>query len=512
MRKKLAVLLAGLMVFSTLAGCGQKDTQGTPANSEAISGTETVGGTENGWDGEVSHVIMTYLTLGTTPTDLEKVQTAINEKTVKEIGVEIELKPVSAFDAFSQFPTWLQTGERIDLMNPLLQDLNTYVNTGLIEPLTDLIAENAPYIQKLTDEGYTFASNNTIDGEIYSLMPIPNVTGVGGGFVIETKYLDEIGVTIDADKTYSMDDLTDIFAKIKAIHPEMYPSGVVTTGRTDSQFSYATGVCDPLGAKTYTGVLMGTDSTTIENMFESDEYYTYLKYLREWYEAGYTYPDAATTDSSNVALVASGVSCGYLMVSAPVQATADQTIIRLTELYQSSQGMGGWVIPITAEEPEAAMRFMNLMYEDVDLANLLQWGIEGEHYVVLDESRNLIGFPEGVDATTSGYYNTLGLYGDCRDIYVWDENNDQEANDAYSAEAMKNPSQGVGMIYNPSEEMTTKITALAAVAAQYIPALESGSVDLDTYYPEFIDALKKAGIEDVMEEKQEQFDAWYTAK
>ena len=50
MRKKLAVLLAGLMVFSTLAGCGQKDTQWTPANSEAVSGTETVGDTENGGD------------------------------------------------------------------------------------------------------------------------------------------------------------------------------------------------------------------------------------------------------------------------------------------------------------------------------------------------------------------------------------------------------------------------------------------------------------------------------
>ena len=53
--------------------------------------------------------------------------------------------------------------------------------------------------------------------------------------------------------------------------------------------------------------------------------------------------------------------------------------------------------------------------------------------------------------------------------------------------------------------MTNEITALAAVAAQYVPALESGSVDLDTYYPQFIQAMKDAGIDAVIADKQAQF-------
>ena len=55
------------------------------------------------WTGEVDHVVMTYLTLGVTPPDLQMVQDALNERTVKEIGVEVEIKPISAYDSISQF-------------------------------------------------------------------------------------------------------------------------------------------------------------------------------------------------------------------------------------------------------------------------------------------------------------------------------------------------------------------------------------------------------------------------
>ena len=155
------------------------------------------------WSGDVDHIVMTYMTLGTTPTDLQMVQDALNERSTKEIGVEVELKPVSAYDAMSQFTTWLGTGERFDLMFPLLQDLNSYIDQGLIEPITDLIKENAPYIQQMTDEGWTFASNNTVDGEIWSVLQIPNVTGSGGGFKVKKELVDETDWEFDPEKIYT---------------------------------------------------------------------------------------------------------------------------------------------------------------------------------------------------------------------------------------------------------------------------------------------------------------------
>ena len=494
-KKAAAVLLCTATALSVLAGCS---TQTEPEQSG--SETENTSGTD--------HIVVTYLTLGQTPADLQEIQDALNERSVKDIGVEVEFKPVSAYDAMSQFTTWLATGERYDLMMPLLQDLNTYKEQGLIQPLTDLIAENAPYIQQMTDEGWTYASNNTMDGEIWSVMAVPNVTGSGGGFVVKKQYVDETDWAYDENKVYTLDELGELFAAIKENHPDMYPCG--QTGATAS-YGYV-GMFDAMGGDQATGVLMDTESTEIVNLYETDEYRDYLQHMRDWNLAGYIYPDAAVTDSSQEELVDSGVAAGYFMVSAPVQADDSEYMIRLTEVFQPTQAMGGWVVPNTAEEPEAAVRFLNYVWENPDIANLIQWGIEGEHYVVLDEEKNLIGFPEGKDATNSGYYNTLGLWGDTREVYVWSESQSQEKNDAYTEEAMNNPMKDIGVLYSPSAEASTKIAAITAVVEQYQPSLETGSVDLDQYYEEFINALKAAGVDDVIAEKQEQLDAFLKGK
>ena len=459
---------------------------------------------------EPDHIVVTFLTLGATPPDLVKVQDKVNEKTIPQINVEVEFKAVSAYDAFALFPTWVSTGgERIDLMLPLLQDIRSYVDQQLLLPLDDLIAENAPHLTALMEEGQPIVSNSIFDGEVYAVTTVPNMYGQGGGFVVGEKYIEETGFDYDPSRVYTLDDLTGLFAAIKEKHPEMYPCGVVTTGKTNSEFAYASDAIDSLGgAPTYTGVLMGADSTTIVDMYESEEYQNYLRHLREWNLAGYIHPDAATMEGSVDSLKAAGVTAGYFMVSAPVQRKEGDVIIRLSEPYQCSAGAGGWVIPFRAVEPAAAMRFLDLVWSDSDLANLIQWGIEGEHYVMLDKDTEYIGFPEGVTATNSGYYITLGVWGDTRKIYSFSASNNQAENDAYTEEASKRQTQGIGISFN-MENVTNEVAALSAVVAQYVPTLESGSVDLEMYYPQFIQALKTAGIDTVLAEKQAQFNEQY---
>ena len=458
---------------------------------------------------DVKHIIVTYDTLGITPADLGKVQDAVNARTIPEIGVEVEFKAVSAYDAFALFPTWIGTGERVDLMMPLLQDLRTYADQGMILPLDDLIAENAPHLTELIAQFPAITGNNIIDGETYAVLTVPNLTGQGGGYIIGQQFVDEVDWEYDPARVYTFEELDELFALIKEKHPDIYPCGVVTAGKTGSEFAYSHGAYDTLsGSPNYSGVLMGTDSTTFVDLFETEEYQEYINYLRNWYKARYIHPDSATMDGSVTSLKNAGVTAGYFMVSAPIQRGENDYIIRLSEPYTCSAGAGGWVIPITAKEPEAAIRFLDLVWSDADLANLIQWGIEGEHYVMQDENIGYIVFPEGIDATTSGYYNTLGLWGDTRKIYIWTPTSAQADNDAYSAEALQNCTQGIGISYSMTN-VTNEIAALSAVIAQYVPALESGSVDVDVYYPKFIEALKAAGIDSVIADKQAQFDAQY---
>lgn len=513
MKKHALSMIIALLLLLSLAACSSNPGNQTNEPGNIVqSGTGNSSGenTGEGWAGEVSHIVVTYDTLGTTPPDLQKIQDAVNARTVNEIGVEVEFRAVSAYDAMSLFPTWLATGERIDLMMPLLQDLRTYVDQGLVEPLDDLIADNAPYISQLIEEGQPLISSNIVDGKAYAITVVPNIVGNNGAFIATKELVDEVNWEYDPEKIYTYDELGELFALIKEAHPDMYPCGVVSTGRTASEFGYAvTTEYDSIaGSPSYTGVLMGADSTTVVDLFETEEYKSYIEHLRMWNLAGYIHPDASTTDATVNSMQDAGVSAGYFMVGAPVQADEKDYIINLGPKYQASAGMGGWVIPMTAEEPEAAIRFLDLVWKDKELMNLIQWGIEGEHYVTLDKDIGLIGFPDGVEASTSPYYNSLGLWGDGRYIYIWTPTVTQADNDAYSAEAQQNQTQGIGIGYS-NANVVNEVTALSAVVAQYIPALESGSVDLDVYYPEFIQALKDAGIDAVIADKQAQFDAQY---
>ena len=112
-KKLLSLLLAAIMLLSVV-----------PFRSSASAADD------------VKHIIVTYDTLGITPADLGKVQDAVNARTIPEIGVEVEFKAVSAYDAFALFPTWIGTGERVDLMMPLLQDLRTYADQDRAPPRT----------------------------------------------------------------------------------------------------------------------------------------------------------------------------------------------------------------------------------------------------------------------------------------------------------------------------------------------------------------------------------------
>lgn len=511
MKRYLTVLLAGFIIPGLLGGCGSKTETDNITENTLKDESDSVSDID-GWDGEVSHIVMTYLTMGITPADIDEVLAAVNEVTIPAIGVEVEFKVISAYDTFSQYTLWIGSGEQIDLMSLEYQDIISYASQGLINPIDDLLEANAPYILDCITQGYPLTDASYIDGEAYGITCVKSMYGHSGGYFILKEYVDAAGLSYDEDTIYSLDDLTDLFAAVKEIYPDLYPAGQITKGITTTTFGYYNGIYDPLGSDTTSGVIMGTDSTKVVNLYATDEYYDYLKHVREWYLKGYMYPDSATTDTSRLELTRSKVIGGYALTSRPgmkeaLEGEAGGELVCLTtsEVHCASQTSlaGFWTVPITCADPDAAMRLLNMMYEDHDLTNLIRFGIEGKHYVMVDKEQNLIAFPDGMNEDTSGYYNTIPPGGDFRYTYTWSIDNAQD----YTAKAMSNTTAGYGFAYSNADK-TTQITAVREVLSLYLPALESGSVDLDIYYPEFIDALENAGINDVIADKQAHFDAW----
>jgi len=247
------------------------------------------------------------------------------------------------------------------------------------------------------------------------------------------------------------------------------------------------------------------------------KYQKYLETVRGWYNAGLIKQDAATTDATeagsmtndpeNCLLQFNDLDLG-LIENYELQAGKDITVLLLEEPYTAATTPSGqcyWTIPVTAAHPEAAMRFLNLMYTDSYVGNTISYGVEGVNYEFVNDEKTAI--ERNYD---EGYYFSLGLC-ICGETEMWSEGVKSEERvqmEAWKAEtAAANKTKGFGFCYDGTN-MTNQITAIDAVVAEYVPALETGSVDLDTVYAEFIDKLKTNGIEDVIADKQQQFDTW----
>ena len=115
---------------------------------------------------------------------------------------------------------------------------------------------------------------------------------------------------------------------------------------------------------------------------------------------------------------------------------------------------------------------------------------------------------------TEAYYVALGLYGYnglCAVVGPYDAEL-YARYDAWEATGASNPTKGFGFCYQPDDNMTMLITAIDAVMAEYRAALETGSADVDKVYPEFIAKLKANGIDQVIADKQAQFNTWLAGK
>lgn len=496
----LSVLL--LLSMAVLTSCGE--------HAEEKQETEFVVSEK-----EADRVIMTLQTLDSSRLDdLDEVMEAVNAITIPEIGVEVVPRVIDSLEAFSQYSLWISNEETVDLMMLNYQDITAYTSRGMLLPLDQLLLEEAPDISYIMEEeGYALTEGAVIQDVTYGVATVPDGVGSGGGIWIPERYLKEAQISYNPEHVYSMDEIGAILKCLKELYPEKYPLGQITSGNAYSTMSYYRRIGDGLGSDGSTGILL-EEGNRIGNLYATDEYYDFLMHLREWYLAGYIYPDAAFTDANLAEIISSGIVMSYPLASMPGMGLEDAfgeeaVCLRTTDVISGAQytKAGFWTIPITSRNPEAAMRFLNMMYGDARISNLIFCGIEGKHYVVTDRENRLIQFPEGQSNATVGYYNPLGLYGDMRKNYSQGTAELRKAQQEYSKEGQSHPAGVRGFIYSTTN-VDKEINSVQKVLQKYFPILESGSVDLNVYYPEFLRELELAGIDKIIADKQAQFDEW----
>ena len=459
-------------------------------------------------------LIVTYLTMSYSRLDgLQRIQNAINAIVRDEAGVEIELLAEDSQASFIDYPLWLSQGKRIDLMMLNYQDIQSYVKQGQLLALDGLIEQHGFGIQAIVDSGYDLTSGTTVGGSVYGLSVASDGGGIGGGLWITRRCLEEAGFRYDADHIYTMEELDTLFAKLKKLHPNQYPLGQLTAGNTFSTNQYFYGIDNPFGSGDASGSLDLVTGQVI-NFYETDRYREFLSWMRKWYMSGYIHPDAAYTGFSAIELLKSGDILSIPHVSRPQLFSEDDVgeeivCLSLSEVVQTNASSRGtfWVIPATCQDPVKAMKFLDLMYSDQRIVNLFVWGEEGRDYQFLDRDEGVIAYPEGVMVETAEYYNPLGLYGDMRLAYSLNSNELKEQLKDYAAKTIQIGREYAGFLFDETP-VAAQAWQVRQVLSRYLPVLESGCVELDENYKAFLSALREAGIDTIIAEKQRQMDEW----
>ena len=502
MKKRILAAMLTLSMVVSMTACG---------NSEAGGSKDSA---KNNGNGDEPYTVTMVLN-GSTQPDEERIEQKINEILEPELNANLDIVVLPWASASQQLQLMLSGDEKIDVFYTQATNAVQYMNAGQIVDMSELIDKYGTNIKQIYGED--IAKINQIEGFVYG---VPNQ--------IERGSIPAIFMRKDLVEKYNIDttqikepkDLESVFETVKAGEPDMTMLYSINDGDTPVTRLFRG---DNLSDNNYLGVLMDqTNSTKLENFFATDWFKDTTTMLYNWYQKGYISQDAGTNTENWRTVCKAGNLFSLFFAyhpGTPVEFESStgydfEIVPFYNEPIINSSSYNGVTFSIAqnSENPEKTMEVLDYIYGSSEIMNLLNWGEQDKDYVIEDADNGIINFPEGITSDNAGYNLNLGWELPNQFIaYKWTGSDPQlwEKMEEFNGSA-KN-SKAVGFLFD-SSNYSSEIAALSNIVKQYSGALYSGSGDPDELIPELLEALDDAGINEVIQAKQEQLDAFLAAK
>ncbi|SCP97401.1 ABC transporter substrate-binding protein [Anaerobium acetethylicum] len=510
-KRVLSVVMMLIMALTMVTGCSSKKSDEDPAKNVTDDKTATDNGEEP------YELVIEVVNISQSFADIEAVQEAINEITVPEINCTVKLMTVPIFEQGTRLSMMVAGNEKIDLVNTgLLTSPSTLVGEGLLADITEYIT---PTMKELAGD---LLAAGTFDGKVYSY-PAILYPGTVACLFYDKDLAEQYGIEVPEAISKS-EDWENILKQVKDSGMSAYGISLGDGGGA-SIMEFGANL-DGLGDNntlSYGVVVDPEENTTITNWYESEDFAQLCNDHYDWMQKGYCVPDSLTNGYTTIDSMANGecfavtssnsVGMSQAYLSNLTGKNLEMVMVRealLTTGYVNTQS---WGVASNSENPEKAVQFLDLLFQNAELANLMNYGIEGSHYAKVDGTQNIVAFPEGKDASTVGYGgDIISWFGDTKTAFQRTPNTDEffDTIDDYGLEGAKK-SLCLGFTFDTSK-VATQVAAVQSVVGEYKPTLTTGNVNPDEVIPEFIKALKDAGIDEVIKENQSQLDAWLKTK
>lgn len=526
MKKALSIILLISMLATVflVGGCGGVETTPTPTTS-GTTGTGTTAAPTTTEPEETAEINVIWWSNGGIVTEegMAKVNEALNEITIPLINVKVNLDIWDVGTYVGTAATVIANREDVDLMITFpaaAAHFNPMTAQGMLLPLNDLLETYASEtLELIPDEWWAATTRN---GEIYGV-PVYFNKANNLYFVYDADMADEVGFAEGDVKT--LEDIHALLLAVKAKFPNVIPltGDNRTLDFTYPGFDLIEGMnYDTAGESTAVaaGVWVKPDGTSDNQVFsryESEGFVAMTNMLRTWYNEGLIDRDAQTHRGKGKNLDGTVFS---FTLPGPYSSlmtnlnnyTNDSRYVQLAEgdLRTGALMQMTTAIPVSCDEPEAAAKFLNLMYTNADVVNLVNFGVEGDHYTVAANGQ--FQFPEGVTRQTTEYYpNAFNYVGNFFLNKTW-VGQDPQLNqiELEILQGVKvSPILGFSFNTAPVSDIYAQLSTIAN--DEYGPALYTGAAPAG-WYEEFIAKMKAAGLEQYMAELQNQLDAWLAAQ
>jgi len=434
--------------------------------------------------------------------DTDKVFNEVNKYVKEKINASVTVKMVdySEYDRFMK--SAIASGEKFDLCFTSSWANNYYENSlnGKFLELSSLLKqhpklkENIPPLQLKASK---------INGKSYAV-PVVKPISDQISVTFNHKYVQKYG--FDLSNISTLEDMEPMLSVIKEKEPDIAPYVTSYSNNHASALPFDQIIAGIPGSVNY----MSSDIKVI-NELESKEYKAYLSLMRKWYLAGYIPVDAPSLEGI-FDYEKNGKWFSSVTTNTPHHEKTlkliygyDVDIVPLHHQVIKNSNLTGAMLAIssTSQNPKKVMEFIDLLYTDKNLYNLIIFGIEGEHYKKV--SNGQIAFKEGISYNNTSYMCSPYMVGNCRLSFVADFYPLSFIDDIikYDSSATKSPL--LGFWFDPSK-VKSETANLAAISNEFLPLLNTGSVDPDIMLPKVISKLNEAGLDKVIAEEQRQID------
>lgn len=546
-RKWIAMVLAGTMALAMAAGCGNSESAanngGSADNTQTQAGAD-VGGSQDGaqaqddseaagtdstpsaqgtavdWD-DIVDINVLYVSMGAIPSGLDAVEEEINKITESEINthVNLEVYEIGSYD--QQVNLMMSSSEQLDLILTLPGGSSSYTtmrSQGQLQDITDLLSD---YGQGILDTVGDLMAATTVDGSVYAVPTYRDIS-TSLNIVMRTDVLEDLGLLEKAQNMTSMSEYEEIMEAVATSDKWSNLTPVVSSGAgmlifltggaclNEGNFGDMTSF-DLLG-DTMSLVSVNPDGSdpTVEMTYGTDEYRQMYELVKSWYDKGYVYKDAATEPSTGSELIKNNVGFSFITdgeygieESQTVECGMPVTCVQIMTypITTGSCTKFTWGVPSSSKEPEAAVAFLNMMYTDARINNLMAWGIEGVDYEVTDGVAHYI---EGNE--NPAYHMNDYIVGNQFLVLPWDgsEADRREITQQIMNEAERSAYLGFS---GDLSDVTTEVSAVNNVLAEFRAQVETGMASEDVF-EDFQERLASVGVDKIVAAYQEQLDQW----